>query len=51
MYKYGLGDAQNALGQFCAPYLAPKKCVFLGKFDLESSNFENSQKESGRTKI
>ena len=51
MYKYGLGDAQNALGQFCAKYLAPKKCVFLGKFDLESSNFENSLKESWRTEI
>ena len=51
MYKYGLGDAQNALGQFCAPYLAPEKCVFLRNFDLESSNFENSQKESGRTEI
>ena len=51
MYKYGLGDAQNAVGQFCAQQLAPEKCVFLGKFDLESSNFENSQKKSGRTEM
>ena len=51
MYRYGLGDAQNSVGQFCATYLAPEKCVFLRNFDLESSNFENSQKESGRTKI